>query len=116
MARLGDLGYLDDAAFAQAVVRRRGGARGPRALAAELAAKGIDRAGIAAALEQAGPEAQLEAATRLAERLYAGTPSAGYRDVLNRIGAKLIRRGFPAAVARAACRAVVAGQADAPEA
>ena len=116
MARLRELGYLDDAAFARGVVRRRSAGRGPRALAAELAAKGIDRAGIASALEEAGPEVQLQAATRLAERLYAGQPLPGYREVLDRIGSKLIRRGFSMDVARAACRAVLAGQGDGPEA
>lgn len=116
MARLRELGYLDDAAFARGLVRRRSAGRGPRALAAELAAKGIDREGIDSALGEAGPEAQLEAATRLAERLYAGKPLPGYREVLDRIGSKLIRRGFSMDVARAACRAVLAGQGDGPRA
>lgn len=116
MGRLSELGYLDDEAFARGLVRRRSAARGPRALAAELAAKGIDRAGIDAALDGAGPEAQLEAATRLAERLYGEKPSAGYREMLDRIGSKLVRRGFSTDVARAACRAVLSRQADGPRA
>ena len=116
MHRLAELGYLDDAAFARALVRRRSAARGPRALAAELAAKGIDRAGIGAALEQADSASQLEAATRLAERLYAQKPLPGYRETLERVGARLVRRGFSMEVARAACRAVLAGTAGALEA
>ena len=116
MRRLAELGYLDDAAFARALVRRRSTSRGPRALAAELAAKGIDRAGIGAALDETDSASQLEAAIRLAERLYGQKPSPGYRETVNRIGAKLVRRGFSMEVARAACRAVLAGTAEALEA
>jgi regulatory protein len=113
MARLAELGYLDDAAFARGIVRQRSAARGPQALAAELSAKGIDRAGIADALAGDDPETQLVAATRLAERLYAEKPPPGYREMLNRIGSKLVRRGFSIEVARAACLAVLAGDVDA---
>jgi regulatory protein len=116
LTRLVELGYLDDAAFAGALVRRRSVTRGPRALAAELAAKGIDRAGIDAALGETDAASQLEAATRLAERLYAEKPSPGYRETLDRVGAKLLRRGFSMEVARAACRTVLAGTPEAPEA
>jgi len=116
IGRLADLGYVDDAAFARGLVRHRSAARGPLALASELSAKGIDRAGIAAALEGVDEESQLAAATRLAERLYAEKPLPGYREMLDRIGSKLIRRGFSSGVVRAACRAVLAGAAPSPEA
>ena len=106
--RLTELGYLDDAAFAQGLVRRRSMNRGPAALAAELGAKGISRAGVAAALADLDPGSQLEAATRLAERLYAEKPVPGYQQMLNRIGAKLVRRGYSSSVVREACRAVLA--------
>ena len=115
LGRLTDLGYLDDAAFAKSLVRRRSGGRGPAALAAELAAKGIGRAGVAAALSDFDVQAQLEAATRLAERLYAEKPVGGYQEMLNRIGARLVRRGYPANVVREACRAVLTGAAEAAE-
>ena len=106
--RLVELGYLDDDAFALALVRRRSGSRGPAALAAELASKGVSRVGVAGALAAFDPESQLEAATRLAERLYAEKPVPGYQDMLNRIGAKLVRRGYSQSVVREACRAVLA--------
>ena len=108
MARLIEMGYLDDAAFARGLVRRRSSARGSLALSAELAARGIDREGSAVALAELDGDAQLAAATRLAERLYATKPSPGYRETLDTVGAKLARRGFPAEVVRAACRAVLA--------
>jgi regulatory protein len=116
LGRLAELGYLDDAAFARALVRRRSTGRGPRALAAELASKGIDRAGIDSALQESDSSSQLEAATRLAERLYASQAAKarpGPREAFDRIGAKLVRRGFSMEVARAACRAVLASQAQA---
>lgn len=114
--RLRELGYLDDDAFARAFVRRRSSTRGPAALASELASRGVDRAGVAAALGSVDAESQLASATRLAERLYAERPVPGYQAMLNRIGTKLLRRGFSSTVVRAACQAVLAGTPGAPEA
>jgi regulatory protein len=115
MARLVELGYLDDSSFARGLVRRRGALRGPRALSAELAAKGVDRTEAEAAVSGFDTEAQLVSATRLAQRLYARKSGIGYREMLDTIGTKLLRRGFPANVARAACRSVLAGAAQPPE-
>ena len=108
IAQLTELGYLDDRAFASGLVRRRGALRGPMALAAELAAKGVARPDAEAAVAEFDPEAQLAAATRLAERLYARKPPAGYREMLDGVGTKLLRRGFSSAIVRAACRSVLA--------
>jgi regulatory protein len=114
LARLTELGYLDDDAFARALVRRRSVTRGPAALAAELASKGIGRDVAAAALGDLDHSTQLEAAIRLAERLYAGRPVPGYKEMLDRIGSKLVRRGYPGGVVREACRVVLAGAAGQP--
>lgn len=115
MARLAELGYLNDQAFANELVRRRGSLRGPRALSAELAAKGVDRAEAEAAVAEFDPEAQLATAVRLVDRLCAKTPGLDYRQMLNSVGTKLLRRGFSTTIVRAACRAVVAGAAQLPE-
>ncbi|HEY3196320.1 MAG TPA: regulatory protein RecX [Candidatus Dormibacteraeota bacterium] len=115
--RFRDAGYLDDAKFARSVVRRRASGRGPRAIAAELAALGIDRAAAAAALAEFGPEEQLRSAIHLAERLYARLASdrqLGYRDLLDHVGPKLLRRGFPETIVRQACRTVLEGLGQAP--
>jgi regulatory protein len=109
LKRLDELGYLDDRAFAQSFVRRRGSARGPRALSAELAARGVDRAEVDTALAGFGPAEQLAAATRIAERLYAVKPASSRQEMLNGIGTKLLRRGFSMAIARAACMSALAG-------
>jgi regulatory protein len=112
LKRLEELGYLDDQAFARSFVRRRGSMRGPRALSAELAARGVDRMHVDVAVAEFGDAEQLAAATRIAERLYATKPALGHREMLDEIGTKLVRRGFPVAVARAACRTVLDGRSE----
>ncbi|MEO8745605.1 MAG: RecX family transcriptional regulator [Candidatus Dormiibacterota bacterium] len=116
LSRLVELGYLDDKAFAAGHVRRRGGVRGPLALSAELAARGVDRAEADAALAAFDQEAQLASATYLAERLCARKLVGGYREMLDQVGSKLVRRGFSPAIVRAACQAVLAGTSTQPEA
>jgi SOS response regulatory protein OraA/RecX len=90
--------------------------RGPLALSAELAARGIDRAEADAAVAEFDPSSQLASATRLAERLCARKPVAGYREMLELVGARLLRRGFSSTIVRAACRAVMTGTAEDAEA
>lgn len=115
LGRLADAGYLDDRAFADGHVRRRSASRGPMALAAELAARGVDRRIAGAALQGFDRPAQVAAATRLAARLAGNLPPAGYRELLASVGAKLLRRGFPEGVAREACHAVWSGTAGTPQ-
>lgn len=103
LARLIELGYLDDRSFAAAHVRRRSAGLGPLALSVELAARGVDRTAAGEALATFDPEAQLAAAEHLACRLRGGKTFAGYKMLLDRLGPKLVRRGFSPAIARAAC-------------
>jgi regulatory protein len=114
LARLADLGYVDDASFAAGHVRRRSVSLGPIALSAELAARGVDKETAGAAVRGFDREGQLAAATRLAERLYARNRPPGYGELLDSVGVKLLRRGFSYAVAREACRAVWGRAAGAP--
>jgi SOS response regulatory protein OraA/RecX len=79
LTRLSQLRYLDDQSFANGLVRRRSAVRGPMALSAELAARGVERAQADAAIAAFEPAAQLAAATLLAERLYARKAPATYR-------------------------------------
>ncbi|TMF68963.1 MAG: recombination regulator RecX [Chloroflexi bacterium] len=106
VARLVELRYLDDRLFAEGHVRRRSATRGPLALSAELAARGIDRSLTDGAVQGFDPEAQLAAATRLVERLAGRKSFAGYRELLDSAGAKVLRRGFSPGTVRTACRAV----------
>ena len=109
IVRLARQGYVDDAAFAAGHVRRRSASRGPLAIASELAARGVDRAAADAALQGLDRPSQLAAATHLAERMCGRRRPAGYRELLDSVGAKLVRRGFSVGVAREACRAVWTG-------
>jgi regulatory protein len=106
VARLIELGYLDDRSFAEGHVRRRSSLLGPRALSAELAARGIDRAVADAVLGGFDEDRQLSTATRLAERLRGRKAFPGYREMLDSVGPKLLRRGFSPGIVRTACREV----------
>jgi len=112
LARCAELGYLDDRAFATAMVRDRIRLR-PRGLArlrAELREKGVEagdaEAGIRGAFEEAGvTEADLlERAAEQRWRTLGGFPPAIRR---RRLTAYLVRRGFP----RVDIRRVVGGLA-----
>jgi len=109
--RFREAGYLDDAKFARSVVRRRAPTRGPQAIASELYSLGIDRAVADEALSAFAPEHQLAMAVRMVERMYVRT-AGGQTDLKDRIGARLARRGFPSAIVRAACRAVLDDPSD----
>jgi len=116
LARLVELGYVDDRSFADGYIRRRSGSLGPLALSAELAARGVDRSVADLALTAVDFEAELGSATRLAERLCARNRPPGYRELLDSVGAKLLRRGFSLSIAREACRVAwvrTEGQAEA---
>lgn len=108
-ARLTELGFLEDRAFALQYVRRRSRTHGLLAISGELAAKRIDREAAEAALARLAPHAQILAANRLASRLAGNAEFASYRELLHSVGTKLLRRGFPMDVARAACQNVWRG-------
>jgi regulatory protein len=114
--RLTELGYLNDRAFAEGHVRRRSSGLGRLALSAELAARGVDRDVADAALGGLDADKQLASAARLAERLFARKTFASYREMLNSVGPKLMRRGFSTGTVRSACQAVWNGTLGDPEA
>ena len=103
--RLEQVGLIDDAAFAAAVVESRMGSRGEsrRAVGIKLQQAGVDREVALAALE-AAPGDEQDRADRLAEtraRRVAGLdPATGFA----RVSGFLMRRGYPPAVARQAAR------------
>ncbi len=116
VARLGEMRLQDDGEFAAGHVRRRAASRGPLALSAELAARGVDRRLADEALAALTPEFQLASATDLAGRLAARSRPAGYQELLDRVGTKLVRRGFAPSLVRAACQAVWQGTDEPAEA
>ncbi|WP_018261727.1 regulatory protein RecX [Methylobacterium sp. WSM2598] len=110
VARAGRAGLVDDASFADAKVRslrRRGGSA--RAIQAKLAAKGVDRDTVRAALAahagegQEGPEEDEEAAARAyarRRRLGPWRRSQDRVEARQRDIAALARAGFAPALAR----------------
>ena len=109
LVRLEELGYLNDLAFAEGLVRHRSGSRGPRALSAELAQKGVGRAQADRALASYNDALQLASAMRIIERTYGKREITGYREMLERVGSKLLRLGFSTTIVRSACHAVLSG-------
>jgi regulatory protein len=105
LGRLEQVGLIDDAAFAAAVVESRMGARGEsrRAVGIKLQQAGVDRDVAQAALDEA-PEGEQDRADRLAQaratRVSGLDPAAGFA----RVSGFLMRRGYPPGVARQAAR------------
>jgi regulatory protein len=122
IARLVELGMLDDEAFARSWIESRDRARprGERALRIELARKGVDRATtdqMIADREAEQPEADAAAAGRLLERNARSLARvADPRARRQRAYALLARAGFDPEVAAAASREVEVAAADDAEA
>jgi regulatory protein len=91
LTRLRELGYVDDASFARSLIGWRSGSRGRRAIAAELAARGVSRETAAQVLGETDPDSDHTAARAIAARLL--RPPASPEQVA-RVAAKLRRRGF----------------------
>lgn len=101
--RFTDVGLIDDAAYAEMLVRTRHAERGlsRRALAVELRRRGVEDATAAGALQQVGDDAEIEAARRLVERKLAATRGLDTATRTRRTLAALGRRGYaPGLVAR----------------
>jgi regulatory protein len=109
LARLDELGYLNDQSFAEGLVRVRSASRGPRALSAELARRGVGRAQADLALASYNDALQVASAMRIIERTYGKREITDYGEMRNRVGSKLLRQGFSAITVRVACRAVISG-------
>lgn len=96
LARLQELGYLDDAGFARLWVRGRleRGSDGRAKVLAGLLVRGIERAEAQAALEaEYPPEREAQICHHLALRLHARVTAGAGAEA--RIGRQLAQRGFP---------------------
>ncbi|RMF53792.1 MAG: recombinase RecX [Bacteroidetes bacterium] len=98
VARLHDLGYLDDAAYARSYVQARFSSRGygPQRLRAELRRRGVDPAHAQAALDDLlDDDAVLEEARRHARRRWEQLAGeADHRRKRKKLSDYLVRRGF----------------------
>ena len=102
-SRMEALGYVNDRAYAEAVVlKRQRQGRGVKVIASELRHKGIDPELIDEILGEVDPGAEVERAAELALRLirrHADEPSVRQRE---HVISALMRRGFTPGVARRA--------------
>lgn len=105
VARLMELGYLNDASYARQTVRRLSRKYGSLRIRQELRQKGVAEGIIEEALMASNPEDHLEAALALARKAYyrkQDEEEARYR----RAYGALARRGYPPDVVQAAIQAV----------
>src|SRR5688572_21887193 len=123
LVRLGQLGYLDDAAFARwwGEQRDRHAPRGHRMIEAELRQRGVPREVIElyrdthaaperAAEDEGLPADESDRAREALDRHLRGRPMPTDAKALQRIGMYLMRRGFDSDTVRATIRA--AGATD----
>lgn len=113
--RLGEVGLIDDEAFARAWVSSRQAGRGlaRRALKAELRAKGVDDDVAASAVEVVDDDDEREAARRLVERRLPSMQRLDRATANRRLMGMLARKGYSgglaAGVVREALDGMVAG-------
>jgi len=96
-------GYLNDRAFADALVRRRT-ARGRGLIAQELRARGIEEADAEPALAEVDPDAQLSRALAVGRGLLGRREFNDGEALLNFLAPRLARRGFSSGLAYRVCR------------
>jgi regulatory protein len=96
LARLTDVGLIDDAAFAAAWVTSRHGGRGlaRRALAHELRSRGVPDAVVAEAVAELDPDREAATARELAARRLAATRDLDPAVRFRRAAALLARKGY----------------------
>src|SRR5258708_15209502 len=109
LTRLDELGYLNDLSFAEGLVRVRSASRGPRALSAELARRGVGRAQADRALASYNDALQMASAMRIIERTYGKREITDYREMLDPVRNKLLPPRLSVTIVRGACRAVISG-------
>jgi regulatory protein len=113
LERYGEVGIIDDQAFARAWVTSRHHGRGlaGRALATELRQKGVDAEAVGAALAELDPETEASTARALVERKLRSIPGVSPDAQLRRLVGMLARKGYAPGLAIRVVREVLAEQA-----
>jgi regulatory protein len=106
--------YLDDEAFARALVRRRSSGRGRAVIARELRARGIEAEKAGEALDELDPDSELDRARQLARAMIRAQPPRDREQLRATVGGRLGRRGFSAGVITRILRELAAEGARAP--
>jgi regulatory protein len=112
--RMGEVGLVDDEAYAGMLVRSQQASRGlaRRALARELRTKGVDDETALATLEGIDPATEREQAERLVAKRLRTMHGLDATVQTRRLAGMLARKGYPADLALAVIREAIA---DAPE-
>ena len=111
--RFGDVGLVDDQAFAHAWVRTRHAGRGlaRRALTSELRHRGVDDETVAEAVEAVGPDEERAAATALVAKRLAATRGLPAEVRTRRLAGMLARKGYSGGLAIAVVRDALSTEA-----
>ncbi|REB05311.1 recombination regulator RecX [Sporosarcina sp. BI001-red] len=106
--KLKKLGFLDDHAFSEALLRtqKNTSEKGPNAIKQEMKEKGIDPSIQEEVLEEYDPQEQLATATRLAEKAARKHSSVAPAQLKQRIQNALQRKGFSFDIIKEAINAV----------
>lgn len=115
LTRYGEVGMVDDQAFARAWVSSRHHSRGlaRRALAAELRQKGIDSETVGAALDELDAETEAATARALVERMLRTERGGATEALLRRLVGMLARKGYSPSLAVRVTREALAEWATA---
>lgn len=114
LSRFGEVGLVDDEAFAAAWVARRSAGKGlaRRALRQELRQRGIADTTAAQALEALDPEDEVVHARALVERRLASTAGLATDARLRRLVGMLARKGYPSGLAYRVVRDALGQEAE----
>ncbi|MGY1438399.1 recombination regulator RecX [Streptomyces reniochalinae] len=117
LARLENVGLVDDVAFAAAWVESRHHSRGlaRRALARELRTKGVDATVIDEAVGELDAEQEEETARALVERKLRATRGLERDKRLRRLAGTLARKGYPEGLALRVVRQALEEEGEDPE-
>jgi regulatory protein len=117
LERYGEVGIIDDSAFARAWVSSRHYSRGlaSRALANELRRKGVDAEAVGAALADLDPDIEEATARSMVERKLRSDRGGPAEAKLRRLVGMLARKGYPPGMAIKVVRDVLAERAAAEQ-
>ncbi|PWJ52895.1 regulatory protein [Quadrisphaera granulorum] len=112
--RFTEVGLVDDAAYAEVLVRSQRLTRGlgRRGLAHELRAKGVDDATAAAALEQVDDDAEEATARDLVARRIRSMSGLAPEVKTRRLAGMLARKGYPQGLVMRVVREAVRSESD----
>jgi regulatory protein len=118
LERYGEVGIIDDSAFARAWVSSRHHGRGlaSRALANELRQKGVDAEAVGAALADLDPDTEEATARAMVDRKLRTDRGGPPEAQLRRLVGMLARKGYPPGLAVKVVRDALADRAAAHEA